>query len=110
MRRQMQVIQIGHLIQEIGYDGVERARGTKGRNGKERTVVAERTKGRNRCRRDNKKGIFTEIRKLRWSWAGNCALASGTALPKMLLLVVTLQLLDPRFPPKLQPYSNPSPV
>lgn len=53
MRRQMQVIQIGHLIQEIGYSGVERARGTKGRNGKERTVVAEGTKGRNRCRRDN---------------------------------------------------------
>lgn len=48
--------------------------------GKQEATVAEEAKGR----------IFPEIRKPLWPWAGNRELASGTALPEMLLLVAIL--------------------
>ena len=56
----------------------------------------------------HKEGIFTKIRKLLWSWAGNYELASGTLLSEMLLSVVMLQSRDPCFPQTLTlPESKP---
>lgn len=62
----------GRLVQELGYNGVQRARGTTGRdscrrNRKERTVVTEGTKGRSSCRRGKKEGIVPEMRPPPWS-------------------------------------------
>ena len=39
----------------------------------------------------HKEGIFTKIRKLLWSWAGNYELVSGIPLSETLLSVVMLQ-------------------
>lgn len=77
----------GHLVKETGYKGTERTRGKK-----EGTLQKEQ-----------KEGIFPEIRKPLWSWARSCELALGTALPEMLLLALTLQPLDPCFPPNPNP-------
>ena len=54
----------------------------------------------------HKEGIFTKIRKLLWSWAGNYELVSGTPLSEMLLSVVMLQSQDPCFPQTLTPLES----
>lgn len=71
----------GHLRQEIGYSGVERV---------ERTVAKGRERKGQLLQKGQKEGTVPEIRKSLWSWAGY-----ELALLGMLLLVVTLQPLDP---------------
>lgn len=76
------------VVQEIGYNGAERV-GRTAAEGIERKWQL--------LQKGQKKGIFPEVRKSPWSWAGY-GLAPHIAPLEMLLLMATLWPLDPKSP------------